>query len=234
MYASSYIGDVIMIEEDIHENYLNCRVDDVDVDRRIATLESEIASRQAELSRLKSISAVAKNSNEGHMIVNNRKDTAAAIEDTIDDDQSNNGDDEEESYNSSVVEEEDDIMTIKNEASAVKETARLLLRKMAEQYQTNEQLRSDVEQIKNEMGRSLAKVTVENLERGKALELKDKLYIDLQSKYNDVVIALGEANDDLRRVQMKGNEREEELKSKILKLELDLLSKSSCPCKEIL
>jgi len=33
---------------------------------------------------------------------------------------------------------------------------------------------------------------------------------------------------------MNGNEREEELKSKILKMELDLLSQSSsCPCKEI-
>ena len=92
------------------------------------------------------------------------KNTVAAIEDTSVDDQYNsNINDEEESYNSSVVEEEDDIIVIKNEASAVKETARLLLRKMAEQYQTNEQLRSDVEQIKNEMGRSLAKVTVENL-----------------------------------------------------------------------
>ena len=113
---------------------------------------------------------------------------------------------------SPLEEEEDDIIAIKNEASAVKETARLLLRKMAEQYQTNEQLRSDVEQIKNEMGRALAKVTVENIERGKALEMTDKLYIELQSKYNDVVMALGEANDDLRRVQMNGNEREEELK----------------------
>lgn len=223
-----------MIEKDTHD--LRCRVDN-DVEDRIATLESEIASRKAELFRLKS-SIVAKNSDGNDMTVKyNNKDTAAAIEDTADDiDQSNSNinNDEEESCNSSV-EEGDDITAIKNEASAVKETARLLLRKMAEQYQTNEQLRSDVEQIKNEMGRSLAKVTVENMERGKALEMKDKLYIDLQSKYNDVVMALGEANDDLRRVQMNGNEREEELKSKILKLELDLLSKSSsCPCKEIL
>jgi len=234
--SSSYIGDVIMIEEDTHEKDLSCRVD-VDVDRRIATLESEIASRQAELTRLKS-TRVEKNNDGGHMIVNNNKDTAAAIEDTADDDdhsKDSNINDEDESYNSSVVEEEEDIMTIKNEASAVKDTTRLLLGKMAEQYQTNEQLRSDVEQIKNEMGRSLAKVTVENMERSKALEMKDKLYIDLQSKYNDVVMALGEANDDLRRVQMNGNEREEELMSKILKLELDLFSKSSlCPCKEIL
>ena len=202
MDASSYIGDVIMIEEDTHD--LSCRVDD-DVDDRIATLESEIASRQAELVRLKS-TAVEKDSDENDMTVNNTG-TAAAIEDTsADDDQYNsNINDEEESYNSSVVEEEDDITAIKNEASAVKETARLLLRKMAEQYQTNEQLRSDVEQIKNEMGRALAKVTVESLERGKALELKDKLYVDLQSKYNDVVMALGEANDDLRRVQIQAN-----------------------------
>ena len=195
MDSSSYIGDVIMIEEDTLD--LSCRVDDVDVDRRIATLESEIASRQAELTRLKT-SAVAKISDGSHMIVNKNKDTTAAIEDTTDDYQSNiNDEEEEESYNSSVVEEKDDITAINNEASAVKETARLLLRKMAEQYQTNEQLRSDVEQIKNEMGRALAKVTVENLELGKALEMKDKQYVDLQSKYNDVVVALGEANDDL-------------------------------------
>ena len=79
MDSSSYIGDVIMIEEDTHEkeNDFSCRVDD-DVDSRIATLESEIASRQAELTRLKS-SSVAKNSGRGHMTVNNYKDTAAAI-----------------------------------------------------------------------------------------------------------------------------------------------------------
>ena len=229
MDSSSYIGDVIMIERDTHDLSCHCQVD-VDVDDRIATLESEIASQQAELTHLKSSSVSNNNNNESHMIVNNYKDTAAAIEDTADDIDQSNIDDEE----NVEAKEEDDIITIKNEASAVKETARLLLRKMAEQYQTNEQLRSDVEQIKNEMGRSLAKVTVENLERGKALEMKDKLYADLQRKYNDVVMALGEeANDDLRRVQMNGYEREEELKTKILKLELDLLSNSSCPCKEI-
>jgi len=99
MDASSYIGDVIMIEEDTHEKDWSCRVVDNDVEDRIATLESEIASRQAELARLKS-TIVEKNSDEGHMIVNNNKDTAATIEDTADDDQSNI-DNEEESYNSS-------------------------------------------------------------------------------------------------------------------------------------
>jgi hypothetical protein len=83
MDASSYIGDVIMIEKDTLHSDLNLscqvRVDD-DVDDRIATLESEIASRQAELVRLKS-TAVEKDSDESHIIVNNTG-TAAAIEDT--------------------------------------------------------------------------------------------------------------------------------------------------------
>ena len=108
--SSSYIGDVIMIEKDTHD--LRCRVDnDVDIEDRIAILESEIASRQAELTRLKS-TIVEKNSDEDHMIVNNNKDTAAATEDTADnDDQSNSNidDDEEESCNSSV--EEEDVIT---------------------------------------------------------------------------------------------------------------------------
>ena len=155
---SSHIGDVVINEgapppteeeDDVNNN-----------DDRIAILEAEIASRKAEISRLK-----------GGIDVNN--DT----------------NDNQDNQNS------EQLAKVQAEVAVVKENARMLLRHMAAQTTENEQLQSDLDRVREELGDSLAEASVEIIQRGNKIEQQDRLLVELQTKYNDVLEQLNHGDN---------------------------------------
>lgn len=200
---ASHIGDVVIGGVEVH------------VAERITNLEAEISSRKEEITRLKA--TVVTTNRQPHRGIGNNIDGRSISPSFFNTTAKSDNNNEENSDN-----KEDEIAKVQNEVAVVKENARMLLKHMATMTAENEQLQSDLDRVREEMGDSLAEASAEIIQRGQALDVAQQTLAGLQTKYNDALEQLGQSDNSQNTIIVA------------LKQELQMVETSSTSLKEAL
>jgi len=215
---SSHIGDLVIGDEDDTNNnnndaptttQTNAPIPEGYVEQKIATLEAEIASRRAEITRLKSITTTTPPSSSSSALNTKiTQDNLKATTNLIEDEHS-------QSQTSNTTISETDLSKVQNEVQTVKDNARLLLRHMAKQTSENEALQLELDTLKEELKVSLTEASTEIINSNNALELKTTQYNELLNKYNELSTQFNTVDDNESNI------------SKAIQNELELVKDSS-------
>ena len=216
---SSHIGDLVIgDEEDTNNNnndapttlQTNAPIPEGYVEEKIATLEEEIASRKAEITRLKSITTTTTPSSSSSALNTKiTQDNLKASTNLIEDEHSTS-----QTSNNTTISEKD-LSKVQNEVQTVKDNARLLLRHMAKQTSENEALQLELDTLKEELKVSLTEASTEIINSNNALEVKTTQYNELLIKYNELSNQFNTVDDNETNI------------SKAIQNELQLVTKSS-------
>lgn len=217
---SSHIGDLVIGEdEDTNNNNddapstaqtsNDAPIPEGYVEQKIATLEAEITSRQAEIARLKSIATTPSSSSSSALNTKITQDNLKASTNIIEDEHSTS----QTSNNTTIS--ETDLSKVQNEVQTVKDNARLLLRHMAKQTSENEALQLELSTLKEELKVSLTEASTEIITSNNALELKTTQYNELLNKYNELSTQFNTVDDNESNI------------SKAIQNELELVTNSS-------